>query len=208
MSSNKIRQYLRAHVLGLVAIFIALSGTAIAGQGDQTASTSVVTDTKFKKLKKRVGALETKLNGPVTGDLTGVYPNLQIATNAVTTQKIANDAVTTAKLATDAVTTPKIANDAVNDAKIAANAVGSSELKSVSQPQSALQNVTAGTENVQSVGCGAGEQILGGGGLWDSVDVDLRMLNSFPSGNSWTMNGINQDGADHGIRAQAVCLAP
>jgi hypothetical protein len=209
MSSMRVRDYLRSHVLGVVAIFIALTGTAIAGSNDgPPASSSAVTTAKFKKLKQRVGALESKLNSGVTGDLTGTFPNLRIGPSAVTSEKLANNAVTETKLADNAVTTTKIKDDAVNDAKLATDSVGSAELKTVNQSQSALQNVTAGTENVQSIACGAGQQVLGGGGLWDSVDVDLRMLNSFPSGNTWTMNGINQDAADHGIRAMATCLAP
>jgi hypothetical protein len=98
MNSVTMREYLRRHVLGLLAIFIALSGTAIAAGDGPTASSSAVTTAKFKKLKVRVGALESKLNSPAKGDLTGTYPNLQIAANAVTTGKIADSAVTAGKL--------------------------------------------------------------------------------------------------------------
>jgi hypothetical protein len=218
MSSTKVRQYLRAHVLGLVAIFVALTGSAIGADGP-TASSSVVTDAKFKKLKRKVRGLQNTLNSPVTGDVRGTFPNLVIGPNAVTTQKLANNAVTTDKLANNAVSTDKIAddavktakieNDAVTTAKLAADSVGASEMKGVSTPQSGLLNIVAGTENVQTVSCGAGTQVLGGGALWDAVDPDLRMFNSFPSSStSWTVNVSNQDGADHGVRATATCLAP
>ena len=76
-------------MLGLTAIFIALTGTALAGQqpsgGGPSAGKSVVTDAKFKKLKKRVAAQEkaAPASGPAGGVLTGAYPNPQLAANSV-----------------------------------------------------------------------------------------------------------------------------
>jgi hypothetical protein len=84
-------------VLGSAAIFIALSGTAVAAGGDPQSSTSggpqasasVVTDKKFKTLKRQVRGLSRRLaaleavppvtttspGGPAGGALAGAYPN-------------------------------------------------------------------------------------------------------------------------------------
>ena len=114
MFSNRIRSYIRQNVLGLVAVFIALSGTAHATHpgGTNTISTDDIQNQAVTTPKLANNAVNTqKLN-----------------TNAVKTESIANSAVTSVKLADLAVSRPKLADLAVTRPKLASSAVNSSKV--------------------------------------------------------------------------------
>jgi hypothetical protein len=222
MKESKVRTYLRSHVLGLVAIFIALSGTAVAGGsgsgGDPQASGRPVSLTAFKRLKLRVRAIEQRLNSPVSGDLTGIFPNLQIAANAVGTDELADDAVNSAKIQASAVDTGELANAAVNSAKVQDNSLTENDLGSGSVTSSELGTITTRTGAVGTVpantgvvlpdaACAPGERVLTGG-----IDVigffTTTMVEEFRvSTTNWhgdVRAGANADTA----QMHAECLAP
>ena len=207
MTSKKLREYLRSHVLGLVAIFVAFTGTAVAGQqsdngGDPKASASVVTDAKFKKLKKRVAALERKASvpgppgptgatgaqgppgpstGPAGGGLTGTYPN------------------------------PTIAADAVGSGQVINGSLGAVDVKTPYVQIGPGDGTAANTRRVSTASCG-GDRLLGGGYAWsvDNPVPAIEMAVNAPDGNpgdpttGWT--AVGRSAVSNTLFAWAVCL--
>jgi hypothetical protein len=67
-------------------------------------------------------------SGAAGGDLSGSYPNPDIAANAVTTAEIAADTIVSGDIATGAVGSDELAADAVTSAKIAADTIVSGDI--------------------------------------------------------------------------------
>jgi len=195
-----------AAILALVAMPLAFAGAA-SGPG---ATASAVTDAKFKKLKKRVAALEGKLNGQAAGDLSGVYPNLQIRPAAVGTNELADNAVNTAKIADNAVTTAKIGPAAVDTTKLANSSVGAAVLKAISFRSSSGGGedvVPTGDDGLASVGCVGAEEALAAMGTWDGATVPNLFLTALlPGAVGASVVGGNNTGGDKTLRATVACL--
>jgi hypothetical protein len=81
--------------------------------------------------------------GPAGGDLSGNYPNPNLASGSVTTPKIANGSIVTPKLADDAVNSNKLADNAVITTKIADGSVTAIKLAAGVIPTSLPPNGTA-----------------------------------------------------------------
>jgi hypothetical protein len=111
---NRFSNHIRQNVYGLVAIFIALSGTAYATHpgGENTISTD---DLQSQAVINQKIALQAVQTGRIAD---GAVTNAKIAHESITNNRIAPQAVNAGRLADGAVVTRKLADGAVTAPKL------------------------------------------------------------------------------------------
>jgi hypothetical protein len=121
--SGRIRHHLQSHVVGYLALFVALSGTALALPGQKQVKSDDIAKGAVKgkaiaadavsKSKLRSGSVDAAKI--VDGSITAA----EIAAGAVTATQLANDSVIREKIGQGEINGGKLANGAVNSAKVA-----------------------------------------------------------------------------------------
>jgi hypothetical protein len=205
--TNSPRRPSAGLIVAVIALVVALAGTAIAAPANTVKSKQIV-------------------------DLTIKAKDIKDA--AVTTAKLADAAVTTPKLADAAVTTPKLADSAVDSAKIADFTVANQDLAGNSVFTDKIADNTIGAQDIaeDAVGnselaltvrttqiniangdtgtlvriCGAGEQVISGGGGFPGVPNGTTLSSSEAAGGGWSVEGKNASGSTQTLVAQAFCL--
>lgn len=133
-----IRHHLRSNVVGYVALFVAVSGTAVALPATNTVfSDDIVNgEVKSKDISDSNGVRSADVRdddkqggGLAAVDLArGSVGSSEIATDGVGSPEVKADAVRGSEIATDGVGSPEIEQDAVRRSEIATDGVGSLEI--------------------------------------------------------------------------------
>jgi hypothetical protein len=130
--SERIGRHLRGNVVGYVALFVALSGTAVAIPGHNNVKSKNIATGAVKSKAIAKGAVKSsKLANSAVGNQAiapGAISSTKLAAGAVVTNTLGNSAVTSEKLADDAVTRQKILQGSINGGKLANGSVDSAKV--------------------------------------------------------------------------------
>ena len=110
--STRIRRHLQTHIVGYLALFVALGGTALALPGHKTVKGDDLAD---GAVKKRALASAAVVSGKLAG---GSVKAEKLAAGAVGNTQLGDDAVDRKKIKAQAVAGSKIADGAVSSAKV------------------------------------------------------------------------------------------
>jgi hypothetical protein len=130
--SERIRRHLQSHVVGYLALFVALSGTALALPGKKQVKPDDLANGAVKGKAIAAGAVSTAkvrddaITAPKLSP--GAVTSAVLGGSAVGTAALADSSVTSAKLANDSVLREKIAQGEINGGKLANGAVNSSKV--------------------------------------------------------------------------------
>lgn len=183
-----------ANVLSAIALFVALSGVAVAagklGVGvvkSKNIANQAVTNSKIKTQAVTSGKI--KNNGVVTADLAnGSVRGAKIANGGIGSGKLAKEAVLNSNLAKKAVTENKLGAEAVTTDKLANEAVTSAKISTSTWAQ-LVKNVTYVTETSGPLSegektlvakCPAGKEAIGGGVRVTGANKDVVPTESAP----------------------------
>lgn len=206
-----------AHVIAIVALFVALGGSALAvsknSVGKKQLKKNAVVSSKIKK--NAVTTRKIKNKAVITDKLSDlVVITDKIADAAVTFAKLAPDSVDSSKIVdgsiangdigTQQVTTDNLDNNSVTAVKILDGQVRAGELGAFTVVSN-VQNVANNTNGNITANCPVGSVMISGGGFTGSF-TNMNLVTSIPSGNGWRVEARNTTGATQPLTARVNCL--
>ena len=162
-----IRHHLRSNVVGYLALFVALSGTAVALPATDTVFGDDIVDGQIESIdisdSDGVRSADVRDDDKNGGGLAAIdlardsVGGSEIATDGVGSPEIATDAVRGPEIATDGVGSPEIELDAVRAPEIATDGVGRAEIAEDAVGASEIGTDTVGKDAIGIDEVGANE---------------------------------------------------
>jgi hypothetical protein len=193
---NTLKRHLTvANVLSIVAVFIALSATAVAAtklSAGQVKEVNIANEAVSNPKLKNLGVTSSKIaNGTiVTGKLKGSSVTTgKIGKEAVAGNKIKKKAVGTAQLGAEVVTNGKVGSEAITAPKLAGS-LYAQLVKNLSY-MNASSALDSEANKFATATCPAGKQAIAGGVRLEGELAEVAVTASYPqvSGsihNGWT----------------------
>jgi hypothetical protein len=202
-----------ANVLSCLALFVALSGAAVAAKATLTKN-----QVKAKNIAKQAITTPKLKNGAVTnpklgnGAVTGskvadaAIRAAQLGGGVVTESKLKDHAVTGDKIANGAIYGPQLAPDSVGTGKILDNSITAKELsaeliaqifRNLSYAKGTSESNTNATKSAFA-GCPFGKNAIGGGGHIVGTNTGVAITSSGPN------LGSSNDATGWSVAGQAI----
>ena len=186
-----MRNHIRSNVIGYVALFFAISGTAMALPGTNTVNSGDI-------INEEVRAADIRENAVGSSEL---------RTDAVGSAVIRADAVGSSEIVTDAVGASEISNNAIDQGEVAPNGIGADELTTINRRSATSAPIANNSSGNVGVQCNAGEQVIGGGNDASTVASGFAVIASRNDGaNGWRVFIRNQTGSNQTVTVHAYCL--
>jgi hypothetical protein len=196
-----------ALVIGCMALFLAMTGSALA-VGKNSVRSAQIVDATVRTVDLRDNAVKSVkvADASLTADDLGTdsVNSDEIAENAVASPEVAQDSLTANDLGAASVASSEVADQSLTAIDLGPDSVGAGELGTVTVRTNS-EAIAAGANGSITANCLAGEQILSGGGQPGNFGVE--MTSTRPSGNGWLYQARNQNGSASTITAFAVCLS-
>lgn len=216
MTRNRKFRPSPAMIVSCVALFLALTGSALA-VGKDTVRSAQIVDATIRTVDLRDEAVKSAkvADGTLTADDLGTdsVGTDEIAENAVASPEVAPDSLTAADLGPASVASSEVADQSLNATDLGPSSAGSSEIQSGAIRASELGAIVqltnstpikAGDNASVTATCPAGTTVISGGGLSGLYSVAL--VGTVRSGNGWAAYAHSNSANDTTITAYAYCL--
>lgn len=203
-------------VISCVALFLALTGTALA-VGKNTVRSAQIVDGTVRTVDLRDNAVNTLKIAPDAVTSPQIAPDAvgteEIAPNAVTSPEVAPESLTAADLGNASVASSEVQDESLASTDLGANSVGSTELQTGAVRASELgaiiqvfneTTIKGGSNASVSVQCPAGTAVISGGSRGGFYQVATS--GSYRSGNGWHVDARSGAVGDTTLTAYAYCL--